>query len=157
MLSRAWGPALRLTCAHPSHPQSPSLFPCKSKGRCLSQRARICFSHVPYMPDGPTRAQSRNLEHPRFKCGSDEGLAGAAWCNYGQCARGSGQSLLTLAAPTLLPISLDVLDISRPHSYTRCGLSSLASVMSCVFGVHLAHCMPQEEHTASLFIYFSDD
>lgn len=68
-----------------------------------------------------------------------------------------GQSFLILAAPSLLPISLDVLDISQPHSYARCGLSRLASVMSCLSGVHLAHCMPQDGHTALLFIYSSDD
>lgn len=104
-----------------------------------------------------TRAQPSDLEHQRLKCGSGEGLTGAAWCNYRQCARGSGQSLLILAAPTLLPISLMFWTFLSPHSYVRCGLSSLASVMSCLSGVHLAHRMPQEEHTALLFIYFSDD
>lgn len=71
------------------------------------------------------------------------------------CAEASPSS--SWAAPTLLPISLDTLDITQARSYIRCGLSHLASVMSCLSGVHLAHCMPQDGHTMLLFTYSSDD
>lgn len=108
---------------------------------------------MPHTPgQTPTAAQHNDLDHYTFNCGKDGSLAGGknatpaetAWWKLGTAVGGQGTVLSSpalrpappiLAAQVLLPISLD---ISQLHSYARCGLSCLASVMFCLSEVHPA-------------------